>query len=59
MRANPDNHYHYEGVIIHAHPIAAANKFVRSVPHKRPIGLNAEVGFVTLASKRVIRDWLN
>jgi hypothetical protein len=45
MHANPVNHYNYEGAIIHVHPIATTNKFIRSVSHERTIGFNAKVGF--------------
>src|SRR6478672_163776 len=46
MGADPVDHHHNEGAVIHVQPIALPNELVRSFARERAIGVSAKIWFV-------------
>jgi hypothetical protein len=51
VRADPIDHHHNEGAVIHVQPVASSNEFIRSVSCERDIGVGTKIWFVKAGHK--------
>jgi hypothetical protein len=46
--ANSTGHSHYERLIGHVHPVAAAYKLTGAIPHERTVRINGQVRLIEM-----------